>query len=126
MAAPYSKDLRDRVIAGVEEEGLSRHEAARRFRISPSSAIKWLQHYHKSGKKTARAMGGDRRSVLPAYRDFIAGLIEAQSEITLWGLSEQLLAEKGVYADASMLWRFMKAEGLSFKKKSVRPRAGTT
>lgn len=116
MAGPYSQDLRERVIAAVEEEGLSRHEAARRFRISASCAIKWLQHYRKTGGKTARAMGGDRRSVLPPHRDFIAAIIEAKSEITLLGLSERLVAEKGVRADASMLWRFMKAEGLSFKK----------
>ncbi len=51
--------------SAVKEEGLSRHEAARRFRISPSSAIKWLQHYHKSGEKTARA-GGDWRWILAA------------------------------------------------------------
>jgi putative transposase len=39
MVRPYSEDLRARVIAAVEEDGLSRREAARRFRVSESSAI---------------------------------------------------------------------------------------
>jgi len=33
MAKPYAMDLRERVVAAVEEEGLSRHEAASRFGI---------------------------------------------------------------------------------------------
>ena len=45
MVRPYSQNLRERVIAAVEEEGLSRHATARCYRVSWSSAIKWLQAY---------------------------------------------------------------------------------
>jgi transposase len=38
----YSQDLRDRVIDAVEIEGLGCPEAARRFKVSASSAIKWV------------------------------------------------------------------------------------
>jgi transposase len=38
----YSQDLRDRVIDAVEIEGLGCREAARRFKVSASSAIKWV------------------------------------------------------------------------------------
>jgi putative transposase len=123
MPGPLSQDLRERVIVAVVEDGLSCREAARRFKLSPSCTIKWVQRERREGKRAARPMGGDRRSVLPPHRDFIVDLIETHSELTLWGLSERLMAEKGVRADASMLWRFMKAEGLSFKKKPVRGRA---
>src|SRR5215831_5733728 len=41
MPKSYSGDLRDRVIEAVEMEGASRREAAERFDISVSSAVKW-------------------------------------------------------------------------------------
>jgi transposase-like protein len=40
MPKAYSGDLRERVIEAVET-GASRHEAAERFEVSVSSAIKW-------------------------------------------------------------------------------------
>ena len=44
MPKVYSKDLRERVIEAVEA-GASRREAAERFDLSPSSAIKWVQRW---------------------------------------------------------------------------------
>jgi transposase len=43
MTAVYLQDLRNRVIDAVEKEGMSRRAAARRFGVSDSAAIKWLQ-----------------------------------------------------------------------------------
>ena len=42
MPKSYSGDLRERVIEAVEM-GASRREAAERFEVSVSSAVKWLQ-----------------------------------------------------------------------------------
>ena len=39
MAKPFSMDLRERVVAAVEQDGLSYHEAAARFEIGISTAI---------------------------------------------------------------------------------------
>jgi transposase len=39
MSKPYSLDLRERVVESVEA-GASRHEAAERFEVSVSSAIR--------------------------------------------------------------------------------------
>ena len=44
MPKAYSGDLRERVIE-IVEEGASRREAAERFEVSVSSAIKWLQRW---------------------------------------------------------------------------------
>ena len=45
MPKSYSADLRKRVI----EMGASRHEAADRFEVSVSSAVKWHQFYCSRG-----------------------------------------------------------------------------
>lgn len=66
MTLAYSQDLRDRVISAVEDEGLSRREAARRYRIGEATAIRWLRA-RRDGRRVALAQGGDRRSRLPAH-----------------------------------------------------------
>jgi transposase len=124
MVRPYSEDLRSRVIAAVEQDALSCREAARRYRVSVASAVKWLQAWRHSGRMKARAMGGDRRSVLKPQRLWLLQLLEWEDDLTLAAISARLLAERGVKADASMLSRFIRAQGFSFKKKPVRKRAG--
>jgi transposase len=52
MAKPYSDDLRERVVEAVKA-GASRREAAERFEIAPSSAIKWLQRWRETGSASA-------------------------------------------------------------------------
>jgi len=122
MVKPYSQDLRSRVISAVEEEGLSRREAARRYRVSDSSAIKWVQAYRQSGRTRARPMGGDRRSVLKAELSWLKAVIKQKGDLTLKAISVRLLSERGVKADVPMLSRFFRAQGLSFKKKPLRRR----
>ncbi|MGH8650362.1 MAG: IS630 family transposase, partial [Burkholderiales bacterium] len=98
---------------------LSCRELARRFRISVSSAVRWLQRQRRTGESMALPMGGDRRSVLKPKRDWLLALIAREPDLTLMRISERLRQEHDVRADASMLCRFFQAEGLSFKKKRV-------
>jgi len=120
MVRPYSEDLRARLIAAVEEDGLSRREAAQRYRVSASSAVKWLAQHRRTGRIKARPMGGDRRSKLKPERAFLAKLMAAENDLTLAAMAARLLSERGVRADPSMLSRFFAAEGISFKKKRSR------
>ena len=124
MVKPYSRDLRQRLIAAVEEDGLSCREAARRYRVSASSAVKWLAAFHRTGRTGPRPMGGDRRSVLKPERAWLADLIRQEKNLTLAVISERLRRERGVRANLSMIWKFLRAEGFSFKKNAVRRRAG--
>jgi putative transposase len=120
MVKPYSEDLRERVITAVEEGELSRREAARRYRVSPSSAVKWVEQFERTGRMKPRPMGGDRRSVLKPVRDWLLKLIEKEPDLTLAAIAKRLLDERRIKADPSMLCRFFQAEGLSFKKNRAR------
>lgn len=121
MTKSYSQDLRDRVIAAVEEEGLSRRAAARRYRISDAAAVRWLQAFHQ-GRRSALSQGGDRRSRLPAHRDWLLTLVALEPDLMLAEVAERLLRERGARADAGMLSRFFSRHGISFKKKRARQR----
>lgn len=122
MTRAYSQDLRDRVIASVEDEGLSRREAARRYRIGVATTVRWLRWW-REGRHAPRRQGGDRRSRLPAHEAWLLTLIEAEPDLILIEIAERLLTEHGVKADAGMLSRFYTRRGISFKKKRIRQRA---
>jgi transposase len=81
MAKPYSQDLRERVVRAVEA-GASRHEAAAAFEVSPSSAIRWVARWRRSGSVAAKPMGG-KRSPLDAHRNWLLGLVAAEPDLTL-------------------------------------------
>ena len=55
MPKPYSQDLRNRVIDAVERGEMSRRAAARRYAISESVAIKWLERVERHGSRACRA-----------------------------------------------------------------------
>ena len=124
MTGPRSEDLRLRVIAAVEEEGLSRRAAARRFKVSDASAVRWVAAFEETGRTEPLPMGGDRRSVLKVHRDWLIAVRLGENDLTLRAIAARLLAERGVRADASMLSRFFKSEGISFKKNRACQRAG--
>ena len=52
MPKPYSQDLRDRVIDAVERGEMSRRAAARRYAISESVAIKWLERLNAMARES--------------------------------------------------------------------------
>ena len=115
MAKPYSMDLRERVVAAVLEGGMSCHAAAARFGVAASSAIKWVHRVRKTGSVAPGQMGGHKPNILSGpNRDWLRE--RAARDFTLRGLVAEL-AERGVKVDYVQVWRFVHAEGLSFKKK---------
>src|SRR5512144_1176924 len=100
----YSMDLRERVIASVEA-GASRREAAERFEISASSAVKWLQRWRDHWVCAPKPRGGSR-SVLEDYAKRILALVDEQPDRTL----DELVAtmhKRGIPGSRSALWRFL-------------------
>jgi transposase len=122
MPKAYSQDLRDRVIRAVIEGQISRRSAARRFGVSESSAVKWLQGYERDNRSSPRGTGGHRPSKTKPERDWLLAVIAREPDITLAAISKLLLAERGVKADTGMLSRFFQSENISFKKKRAAQR----
>lgn len=119
MTRAYSNDLRERVVAAVLRDGLSRHAAAARFGVAPSSAVKWVSRYQETGSVAPDQIGGHKpRTLRDAHRDWL--LERMQRDFTLRGLVVEL-AERGVKVDYRQVWEFAHTEGLSFKKKACCP-----
>src|ERR1700761_267887 len=71
MAKAYSQDLRDRVIDAVKRGEMSRRASARRYEISESVAIKWLERVERHGSRKPVGHGGHRASKLMPHLDFL-------------------------------------------------------
>lgn len=120
----HSEDLRIRVVKAVVEDGLSRNQAAKVFRVGVATAIRWVGAYEVDGRVSPLAMGGDRRSVLTPCRNWLLALRRQENDLTLDQLAARLLAEHAIKADKSMLSRFFAAAGISFKKNRASQRTG--
>ncbi len=122
MAKPYSMDLRERVVAAVEEDGLSRHQAAARFGVGVSTAITWVRRYRETGSVAPGQMGGHKpKAIRGEHRDWLVERIK-DGDFTLRGLVSEL-AERGLTVDYHTMWDFVHTEQLSFKKNRGRWRA---
>jgi transposase len=120
MPKSLSGDLRERVIEAVEA-GASRREAAERFEISPSSAVRWLQRWRDHGVCAPKPRGGSR-SVLEDYAQRILCLVDERPDRTL----DELVAamhKRRIPGSRSALWRFLDRHGITFKKKPAGSRA---
>ena len=121
MVRPYSMDLRERLVAAVEA-GESRRSAARRYGVSASVAVKWLQRVKRTGSVAPDQVGGYRRPALDGEREWMLSRIAEKPDLTLRALAAEL-AERGVKAGQYAVWSFFRREGLTFKKNPARGRA---
>jgi len=119
MTAPLSNDLRERVVGAIEGGEICRSAAAR-FGVAVSSAVKWHQRYRTTGSVTPGKMGRHRKRILEPHRAFIVGRINQTPHLTLHGLKDEL-ATSEVKVSHGTVWKFLRREGLRFKKTAVRP-----
>ncbi len=125
MVKPYSNDLRERVVRAVED-GASCRQAAARFGVAASTAIKWLQRWRQSGSPAPRPQGGDNRSQrIEAHAAEILALVQKTPDITLAEIVAHLDARHGLVVAPSTVWRLLDRHGMSFKKNRARQRAGS-
>jgi transposase len=116
MPAPYSQDLRERVI-GFMALGGSARAAATRFDVSVSSATRWAQRWRAEGHARPRALGGDRRSRLGEHRARVLQLLAQQPDLTLQEIRSALAAACGITVGLSTVHRFLHAHNLTRKKR---------
>jgi transposase len=122
MARAYSSDLRDRVVAAVMA-GATVRSVAERFGVSVASAVKWSQRFRASGSAAAKPRGGKKPYVLTGQREWLLARIAEAPDLTLRAVLAEL-ADRGVSASYHAVWDFFAHEGVTFKKKPVRRRAG--
>jgi transposase len=115
MPAPYSQDLRLRVMDAVRG-GMRYEEVTRRFRVSNSTILRWVRRLRESGSYAALPMGGKKPFALAGERGWLLQRFAAKPDLTL----REVLAElhvRGIAASYFALWHIVRRAGLRFKKR---------
>lgn len=120
----HSDDLRSRVVEEILA-GVSRRQAAERFKVSAASAVRWVQLHSQTGSVHPRARGGKSRSPLEPHAVWLLDLTAAEPDLTLEAIVQRLLAGVGLKTSEAAVRRFFKRHAITFKKNAARGGAGS-
>ena len=115
MAKPYSLDLRTRVVAAVLA-GQSCRSVARRFGVSIASVVKWVQRYRATGSVAPGQMGGHKPCRLASEREWLLSRLAEKPDLTVRALADELAA-RGIMIGHVAVWKMLRREKLTHKKK---------
>lgn len=118
MAAAYSQDLRDRVLAAYEG-GMETEEIAERFMVSPAWARRVRQRRRDFGETAPRKVGSPGRPQVDRQR--LAELVREHPDAT----APELRAMLKVECSDSAIYQALKKLGFTFKKRRSMRRSRT-
>ena len=116
--APYSMDLRTRVLADWDA-GLAAKEVATKLRVSRSWVNRLVQRRRETGQVGPRPQQIFKKQALAGQEDRLRALVDAQPDRTLAELREALPSS----ASLSSVWRALDRLQLTVKKNGTRRRA---
>lgn len=112
---PLSNDLRERIIAAVDNHEGSRRQIAKRFSVDVSGITRLLQLRRQTGSIEPRPrVGGKAPALDQGALERLRGLIKDDPDATLRQLQDRL----GVGGSLMIVFRGLKALGITRKKKT--------
>src|ERR1700730_905253 len=118
--APYSMDLRKRVIRAWDA-GLDAESVAAKYEVSRAWVHRLIQHRRETGSLAPRKQTKFRSRVLAGQEQRLAALINARPDATLAELRDALPTT----AALSTLGREIDRLGFTFKKNGTRRRTAS-
>ena len=119
--APYSKDLRTRVLAD-RDAGMAAKDVAAKFRVSLSWVNRLVQRRRETGEVAPRPQTVFKKHAFVGQEDQLRALVNAQPDRTLAELREALRSS----ASLSSVWRALDRLQLTVKKNGTRRRTAAS
>ena len=119
--APYSKDLRTRVLAD-RDTGMAAKDVAAKFRVSRSWVNRVVQRRRETGEVDPRPQTVFKKQAFAGQEDRLRALVDAQPDRTLAELREALRSS----ASLSSVWRALDRLQLTVKKNGPRRRTAAS
>jgi transposase len=117
MPAPLSRDLRERIVRAVEG-GSSIRQAALRFEVSPSAAVKLMRRVRETGSPAPARYGGYRRPLLDPHEALVRSIVDAKADISLVEIQSELRQRGVVVGAISTIHHWLYRRGLRHKKRA--------
>jgi transposase len=122
VPAPYSLDLRRRVVAAVLAGHATQAEIAERFAVSLTTVENWLRRFRATGALDPTDQRHGPRRLLSDDDDArIAAYLEADNDLTLDELAERFSDETGRAVSDTTIFRSLVRSHLTRKKKRSGP-----
>jgi transposase len=127
MPAPYSMDLRRRIVQACERGTQSQREVAEFFQVSLATVENILRLYRRTGDvlPQRRQRLGPVVRIDDKAREQLRRSLEHQPDMTLAELREQLVRKNGLRVSTSRICRVLQQMGLRRKKRRYMPVNGT-
>ncbi len=118
MPAPYSLDLRERVIRAVDESPLTIAEIAEQFLVTERTIYTWLARRKEAQTLAPKPHAGGRAlTVDEEGARLLAQLVEEKNDRTLAEYGDAYFEQRGVRLSRAALHRAMVRLKLPRKKK---------
>lgn len=115
---PYPKELRDRVVAAVEQEMYSIDETADIFRVGISFVKKMLNR-HRAGESLEPRHGGGVDPLLnEQHLEMLRAAVDTRADATLEEFQQFIASECRVAVSVATVCRALQILNLPRKKKS--------
>lgn len=127
MAAPYSEDLRRKIVQACERKTQSQREVAEFFNVSRSFVEVLLRQYRRSGGELVpkrRKCG--RHELLDERRQAqLRQWLQEQPDLTLRELMGRMYDQTGIAVSEPTMSRVLHQMGMRRKKRPYMPQNGT-
>ena len=110
-----SADLRERLLGAIEA-GLPVAEAARLFRVCPSTIGRWRRRQRAEGTAAARPRPGRTPRIAPAQAPALRAQVAAAPDATLAQPCERWAAAQGARVSVATMSRALRRLGVTVKK----------
>ena len=118
MPAPYSLDLRERVVAAYLSGSGTYVEIGMRFHVGSATVDRWVSRMRQQGTLAPDAMGGRRHGKFDATSDAkLAAMVAADVDATQQELMERLRDELGLVVHPSSVGEALRRLNLTRKKR---------
>ncbi len=120
MPAPYSQDLRRRVINAYYNKEGSQRQIARRFQVSLTFVRNLLKHYRQTGTIEPLQHGGGQKIKIDNHGcSLIQQMIKQKPDLILGELCHFFTDKTGVKVSKSTMYRYVQQLNITRKKKSI-------
>jgi transposase len=123
MPQPYSRDLRERVLAAYEQGEGSQVAIARRFRVCPATVCNWIRQARQEGRRCPKPHRGGPPGRLGSHDlALLRGLVAETNDAYLDQYAQRLFALTGKQVSRPVMCRTLQRLKLTVKKRrSGRP-----
>ena len=115
----YSADLRERLLGAINA-GLPLAEAARLFRVCPSTIRRWRQRQQATGTVVATPRPGRTPRIGEDHAAALQTQVAAHHDATLAQHCARWEAEQGVRVSVATMSRAIRRLGITVKKSPAR------